>query len=170
MKRLHLVGLTAVLLSLGACNKKPEMSSINPINWEKRQVELSASDSLEYGSSYLSVYSEVYSLHQKRTHNLTVMVSIRNINKKDPVYIRRADYFNTEGKLIRTYFAKPVLIAPLETIEIVIDETDDEGGTGGNFLFDWAIDPAIHEPFFEAVMISTVGQQGLSFTTRGVKI
>ena len=55
----------------------------------------------------------------------------------------------------------------METVEIVIDESDKEGGTGANFLFNWSIKPNSTEPFFESVMLSTSGQQGISFTTQG---
>ena len=58
----------------------------------------------------------------------------------------------------------------METVEIIIEEQDIEGGSGANFVFDWAIKNAKNPPLFEAVMISTYGQQGLSFTTRGVQI
>jgi len=58
----------------------------------------------------------------------------------------------------------------METAEIIIDERDKTGGTGANFLFDWNKNPDINSPIFEAVMISTYGQQGLSFTTQGVEV
>ena len=101
---------------------------------------------------------------------LTATISIRNVNKADTVYINKAEYYNTKGNSIRTYFDKPIFIAPMETVEIVIDERDQEGGTGANFLFDWTIKPNSNDPIFEAIMISTSGQQGLSFTTQGKKI
>ncbi|PHN06537.1 DUF3124 domain-containing protein [Flavilitoribacter nigricans] len=157
-----------VFLLLG-CEEEKKISSIDPVNWQKRSISLPASDSLTRGSSYLSVYSEIYSVTEERTHNLTVTVSIRNVSSTDSVFILRSDYYDTHGELIRTYFDHPVFVAPLETIEIVIDEGDEVGGTGGNFIFEWATKPDIHEPFFEAVMISTSGQQGISFTTRGIR-
>ena len=58
----------------------------------------------------------------------------------------------------------------METAEIVIDEIDKEGGTGANFLFEWKVTKNTNEPFFEGIMISTSGQQGLSFTTQGRRI
>lgn len=158
-----------ILLILWSCTPKSEISSLDPVNWEKRSVQINDSDSLVEGSTYLSVYSQIYQRTEKHLYDLTVTVSIRNISSIDSIYIFRADYFNTEGNLIRTYFEKPVFVKPLETIEIVIDETDTHGGTGANFIFDWATPQGIHEPLFEAVMISTTGQQGLSFTTQGVK-
>jgi hypothetical protein len=97
-------------------------------------------------------------------------VSLRNISPNDSIYILKADYFNNKGDLIKEYLNEPIYLKPLETIDIVIDEANTEGGTGGNFVFNWAIRNKHHEPLFEAVMISTSGQQGLSFVTRGLKI
>jgi len=58
----------------------------------------------------------------------------------------------------------------MQTIEIVIDEKDKTGGTGANFAFDWLMTKNTNAPYFEGVMITTYGQQGLSFTTQGVLI
>ena len=153
-----------------ACADEKEISSVNPVNWEKRTVGFPLSDSLQQGTTYLSVYSQIYSQTEHRTHDLTATVSMRNISRSDTIYIEKAEYFDTKGKSIRTYFNQPIFISPLETVEIVIDEKDQEGGTGANFLFDWKIHPASSEPFFECIMISTSGQQGLSFATQGKRI
>ena len=88
----------------------------------------------------------------------------------DSVYILNADYYNTRGDNIRKYLKIPIYLKPLETAEIIIAEQDIEGGSGANFVFDWAIKNVKNPPLFEAVMISTSGQQGLSFSTRGVRI
>ena len=159
-----------LILIFQSCKEKVEISSINPINWEKRTIGLDLTDSLTKGTTYLSVYSQIYSQTEHKTHDLTSTVSIRNVNRADTIYIKKAEYFNTSGNSIRTYFNKPIFIAPMETVEIIIDERDQEGGTGANFLFDWAIKPNSGDPFFEAIMISTSGQQGLSFTTQGKRI
>ncbi|MGB3851858.1 MAG: DUF3124 domain-containing protein [Tunicatimonas sp.] len=162
--------LVALLTAL-SCTSPPneEDGIIGPVDWERRKVQLTAPDSLVRESSYLSVYSEIYQRSDQLTYNLTTTVSIRNISATDSVFILHADYYNTQGDRLRTYVDDPVYLRPLETIEIVIDESDQTGGTGANFIFEWATRPRGHEPLFEAVMISTNGQQGLSFTTRGVK-
>lgn len=169
MKKLLLIFLSVLVLS---CTEKApkEVSSVDPVNWSNRKASLSASDSLVQGISYLSVYSEIYSETEHRTHNLTSTISMRNTNLRDPIYISKAEYFDTKGSAIRTYFDFPIYIKPMETVEIVIDEKDQSGGTGANFLFHWAIKPTSNEPYFEGVMISTSGQQGLSFTTQGKRI
>jgi len=166
----NFIKLLSVCFVFIACNNKAEVSSINPINWNKRTISLPTTDTLINGKTYLSVYSEIYGLTEHRTQNLTATVSIRNINPNDTIYINKAEYFNTHGDPIRTYFNKTVFIKPLETIEIIIDERDKEGGSGANFVFDWSASKGIHDPFFEAVMISTSSQQGISFTTQGIKI
>lgn len=143
---------------------------MHPTNWKHRTVTHSLNDSLEQGKTYLSVYSEIYSETEHRVHSLTATVSLRNINTHDTVYIDKATYFNTHGEAIRTYFNKTIFIAPMETVEIVIDEHDKAGGTGANFLFNWSIKPQSNAPYFESVMISTSGQQGISFTTQGKTI
>src|SRR5690606_4510589 len=165
MKNLFLILL---VISLFSCENKKEMSSINPVNWTKRAIQINPNDSLIYGETYLSIYSQIYSYTEHLTHDLTSTVSLRNTNKKDTIYVISAEYFDTHGKLIRTYFNNPIFIAPMETVAIVIDEIDKEGGTGANFIFDWAIKPDCTEPIFEGIQLSTAGR--ISFTTQGVRL
>ena len=154
---------------LNSCQTEQKKEAITRLNQMHREVEHSLSDSLLRGTSYLSVYSQIYNETEHKTYNLTATVSIRNVNRKDTIYIDNAEYFNTEGNSIRNYLDKTVYVAPMETIQIVIHEKDQEGGTGANFLFDWRAKPLSNEPLFEAVMITTYGQ-GLSFTTQGKRI
>lgn len=140
------------------------------VDWTKRVADLEGMDTLVSGETYLSIYSQIYSSKEKRTHDLTATVSARNTNNLDSVYIEKVEYYNTAGKLIKTFIEEPVYIAPMETIEIVLSEDNLKGGTGANFLFYWKKKKRTPEPFFEAVMISTSGQQGISFTTQGRRI
>lgn len=166
--RLYIVFLIGSLLF--CCEREKEISSINPVKWSNRIASQSQLDSLEIHATYLSIYSQIYSLSEHKTHNLTVTVSMRNTNMEDSVFIRSAQYYDTNGKLIRSYFEKPIYLKPMETVEIVIDEIDQEGGTGANFLFQWSSRENNNDPFFEGVMISTTSQQGLSFSTQGIKL
>lgn len=162
--------LSFVTITLFGCMEEKEISSINPENWSKRKITLNTKDSLEYGKSYLSIYSQIYSSSEHKTHNLTAMVSLRNTSDIDTIYILKAEYFDTHGTSLRSYFNHPIYLAPLETTEIIIDEMDIEGGTGSNFIFEWNAPKDCPEPLFEGVMNSTVGQQGLSFTTQSRRI
>lgn len=165
----QILSLLCVMVLVSSCEDQNGTSEPHQENFQKRTVDLTSKPMLEVGKSYLSVYSQIYSHSEHKTHNLTVTASIRNINFKDTIYITKAEYFDTHANPIHTYFSKPVYIAPLETIEIVIDENDLKGGTGANFIFDWKIKPNSTEPFFEGVMISTYSK-GLSFTTQGKRI
>ena len=159
-----------IIIMLFSCNKKKDLDSINPENWSKRTVNLASKDSLEYGKSYLSIYSQIYSMTEHRTHNLTSMISLRNTSESDTIYLLRAEYFDTHGKSVRKYFNSPIFLAPMETTEIIINESDVSGGTGSNFIIEWKVPKNCSEPLFEGVMTSTMGQQGLSFTTLAKKI
>ncbi len=163
-----LIILLIVVSSL-SCKEQNKTSSINLENWSKRMIDIGQKDSLEYGKSYLSIYSQIYSLSEHKTHNLTAMISLRNTSDVDTIYILNAQYYDTHGASVRKYFDRPIFLAPLETSEIIINETDVSGGTGSNFIFEWKIPKDCSEPLFEAIMNSTMGQQGLSFTTQAVR-
>lgn len=159
-----------LVIAFISCGKNNSKKSITSENWNTRIATLNAADSLEFGKSYLSVYSQIYSNTEHTTHNLTAMVSLRNVSDVDTIYILNTKYFDTHGKLVKTYFDKPIFLSPLETVEIIIDEKNIAGGTGSNFLFEWKIPKNTPEPLFEAVMNSTMSQQGLSFTTQARRI
>ncbi|MCH3882598.1 DUF3124 domain-containing protein [Tenacibaculum aquimarinum] len=162
--------LILVLFLAVSCTDKKEISSINPENWLKRKIDISKNDSLEYGKSYLSIYSQIYSISEHKRHNLTATASLRNTSDTDTIYLLKAKYYDTHGAVLRTYFDFPIYLAPMETTEIIIDESDVEGGTGSNFIFEWKIPKGASEPLFEGIMNSTMGQQGLSFTTHAKRI
>lgn len=168
MKKINYIFL--LLFIICSCDSDKNEEHDITVNWNKREAPISVLDSLESGQSYLSIYSQIYSLSQHKTYNLTAMVSLRNTSIKDTIYLLKADYYDTHGVLLKTYITNPIYLAPLETIEIVINESDVSGGTGSNFLFDWNIPVHCSEPIFEGVMSSTLGQQGLSFTTQAKRI
>lgn len=167
----QLVRTLWIVLLFTSCHKnKVTHMPHRPLNWENRAVSLSEVDSLTHGKTYLPVYSHIYHIHEDRTFDLTITISIRNVSRIDSVYILSAEYFNTQGDKIREYLQHPIYVKPMETIEIIIGEEDREGGSGANFVFDWALRNDKNPPLFEAVMISTYGQQGLSYVTRGVRM
>jgi hypothetical protein len=139
-------------------------------DWSQKITEIPVSDSLVTGSTYLPVYSQVYSKTEKQTFDLTVMVSLRNMNPETDIFLTKINYYDSGGQLIRNYLKAPVALAPMETTEIVITENDNSGSTGGNFIFDWQIKVDKDPPLFQAVMTSTKGQQGLSYITNGVHL
>ena len=164
----RLISLLCIAALAASCTEQIADRLIPTVNWAQREVPVP--DSLESGTTYLSIYSQIYSEKEKRTHDLTVTVSIRNTDHDQRIYLTGASLYDSKGEKIKNYLSSPAYIDPMETVEIIIDEKDKSGGTGGNFLFHWQKEASANAPLFEAVMISTVGQQGLSFTTTGVDL
>lgn len=153
-----------------SCQRETAKYPALQADWQNRLTESNRFPDKATQMTYLPVYSHIYHMREHRTYDLTITVSIRNISLSDTVFLNQADYYNTVGKKIREYIKKPVYVLPMETIEIVIEDRDIEGGSGANFVFEWAMENSKNPPLFEAVMISTYGDQGLSFTTRGVPV
>jgi hypothetical protein len=165
--------LIALLILICCSNCAPDKLIQDPIptfDWSNKVTEISDADSLRHGTSYLSVYSQIYSYTEHISLDLTATVSIRNTSETDSIYLKKANYYDTAGNPIQSYLEAPIALKAMETLEIVIAEVDKKGGTGANFMFEWATKPNVSEPIFEAVMISTYGQQGLSFMTHGKRV
>lgn len=165
--RFFLIFLSLFFIIL-SCEEPRKLSSTNPELWEKRTVSTVIPDSLRSGKTFLSVYSQIYARNSEEVFDLASTISLHNPNLKDKIYIEKAIYYNTHGEPIRSYFEKPIFISPMETVQIIIDGIDNEGGTGANFIFDWKT--YNNAPIFEAIMITTYGQQGISFVTEGKNI
>ena len=166
----HFLKMLFVLIVLVSCGDEAKKESAPTTNWENKKAKIWDFSEFHKGKTYLPLYSHIYHIGEERTFDLTATVSIRNVSTSDTAYILKVDYYNTVGKKIRQYLKEPVYLKPMETIEIIIDENDSEGGSGANFMFEWAVKNEKNPPLFEAVMISTYGQQGLSFTTRGEEV
>jgi hypothetical protein len=158
------------VLLLFSCETEVKKEKIDPVNWSVRAATIDEEDSLVYGKSYLSIYSQIYSVSAHKKQNLAAMVSLRNTSDLDTIFILSSNYYDTKGKLVKNYFDSPIYLAPLETVEILINEVDVSGGTGANFIFEWKLPQNGSEPLFEAIMTSTKGQQGISFTTQSIRI
>lgn len=152
-----------------ACKEKEMKNNYHVPDWSARKATLSNKDSLAFHKTYLPVYAQIYHISHETKVNLAATISIRNTDTEKKLFLKSINYFNTEGKLIRKYITEAVELKPCETIEIVIGANDNDGGTGANFIFEWASQDA-SKPLFESVMITTAGQQGIAFTCRGVDI
>jgi len=119
---------------------------------------------------YVPAYSHIYSGNRETPFLLTVTLSIRNIDPKHQIKIIVVDYYETQGKLLKKYVEKPVILNPLESLRYVIPERDKAGGSGANFIVEWKSDKFVNPPIVESIMIGTQSQQGISFTSRGQTI
>lgn len=162
--------IVILFIILSSCHQEKKEPVVKVVNWDNRTTLINT-DQLQYkGSTYLSVYSDIYDMTDQTKHLLTATVSMRNTSLTDSLFILKADYYNTRGQLIRSYVKKPIYLVPMETLEIVINRKDTTGGSGANFIFDWRMHNESSEPLFESVMIWTTGTQGISFLSKGVRL
>lgn len=120
---------------------------------------------------YVPAYSSIFHGDLNWELNLTVTLSIHNIDLKNNITIDSVVYYNTEGKVIHSYIGnEKVILNPLGTYNIGIRESDNRGGVGANFIVKWHSKSKVNRPVIETIMIGTKGQQGISFTSRGVTV
>ena len=115
---------------------------------------------------YVPVYSHIY--HDGgRPYLLETTLSIRNVDPNGPVYVSRADYYDTDGELSKEMIDRLVKLKPLQTIEFLVERHDASGGSGANFIVEWhAADPSVHAPLIEAVMVGRSGTNAISFVRK----
>lgn len=119
---------------------------------------------------YVPAYSHTAIGTLNRVFQLSVTLNIHNIDPIRPIVISEVNYYSTTGKLIKKYLDESVRVGPLETIEFIIREKDNPGGSGDNFLVRWHAKTPSNPPLVETIMISTASGQGLSLTSRGVVV
>lgn len=168
--KIHLLFFIFTFIVISCVDTNPNKKIETEIQNENLVDIEDVNSTYPYGDEiYVPIYSSIYSKNRDTQLLLTATLSIRNTSKKDSLFINTIDYYNTEGALVRNYIKAPIFLKPLETIDYVIDEDDDEGGSGANFLIDWGANHTI-KPVFQAVMIGMIGQHAISFTTEGTSI
>lgn len=171
MEKIYKVLIFLFFLSLFSCVEKNPNSEAEEI-LDNRQISENKTDVVTgkiKQTVYVPIYSEIYNRTKDTKVLLTATLSIRNTSETDTLFLGRVDYFNTEGELVRGYLDQSIYLKPLETIDYVIEEKDDLGGAGANFLIDWYATKPI-KPLFQAVMMGAVSNQAFSFTTEGVEV
>jgi hypothetical protein len=119
------------------------------------------------GGFYVPVYSSVSMSQGKLRADFSVTLSIHNASETRPLVLRRIAYFDTGGKIVESYLKAPVALKPFATIEVFVPTTDVRGGTGANFVVDWAATAEIAEPVVEALMVGGLGSGHYAFITQG---
>jgi len=123
-------------------------------------VELSSGETV-----YVSIYSNIYSGPKEIRHELAAILSIRNTDPHNFITITKADYYDTNGKMIESYVTKPIKLNPLESTYFYLKEYDKRGGPGANFIVKWQSEKKVNHPIIEGVMVSS--QKGISFICPG---
>jgi hypothetical protein len=119
----------------------------------------------------LPIYSHLYhgDIHAKTGKPsetlVSTHVSIRNTDPAMGMKVTSARYYNTDGKLLREFLAKPQAIPPLGTFELYVPRTDSSGGSGANFIIEWSADKPINPPLVEALHADIREARTLLFVT-----
>jgi hypothetical protein len=119
------------------------------------------------GAFYVPVYSSVSMSQGKLRADFSVTLSIHNASETRTLVLRRIAYFDTSGKAVESYLKTPIALKPFSTVEVFVPTTDIRGGTGANFVVDWAATGEIAEPVIEALMVGGIGSGHYAFTTQG---
>ena len=120
---------------------------------------------------YLPIYSHLYHGDvNPRTGKpsetlVSTHVSIRNTDPALSVTIVSARYYNTDGKLLREFLAKPQAIPPLGTFELYVPRSDSSGGSGANFMIDWTAEKPANPLLVEALHADIREARTLLFVT-----
>ena len=116
-----------------------------------------------YETVYAPVYSDIYHLDGTKRFQLTTTISIRNTSLTNSADVLSATYHDSYGKTLKEYAKAAIMLYPLESIEFVVEEFDNMGGAGANFIVEWAASQYNNQLMIQSIMIGTYDKQGISF-------
>jgi hypothetical protein len=159
----------AALIAAGGCDRPIDPKSYGSAAARLKPVKAAHLEQMRLKTVYVPVYSSISWGIDVKQHMayLAATVSIRNVSKHRPLIVRSVRYYDSAGELVREYLSVPSELAPLATVEFVVQQKDTAGGPGANFLIDWAGNPGMNDPIIEAVMVGQSGNAGMSFTSSG---
>ena len=116
---------------------------------------------------YVPIYSSIFYDDGRRTLELAATLSIHNVDPKESITFTRADYYNTDGKLIKKYLREADGLEAFADREPGVEKSNVAGGTGANFLVEWEASHEVNSPLVEAVMVNASSNLGIAFTSTG---
>jgi len=119
---------------------------------------------------YVPIYSDIYLDQQNQNLLLSATLSIRNTSYEDSLFVSKIDYFNTAGTLVRSYIENSISLPPMATVNYVIEQNDNTGGHGANFIVGLSARNKDVKPLIQAVMIGQNVNKSFAFSTDGYSI
>lgn len=116
---------------------------------------------------YVSVYSNLFIGSVKEKFLLSALLSVRNTDPNYGITIMKVDYYDTDGRKIRSYIHQPVQLKPLASKFYFVEPQDVKGGEGANFLVTWQAAQNVNQPIVESVMLNVYNRQGVVFRCPG---
>ena len=114
---------------------------------------------------YMPVYSNIPHM-EKQNYDLSAFLAVHNTDMKHQIRITKVNFFNTDGRLIKSFISSGQQINPLATMIFTIPK-EDQSGAGSNFLVEWMADQQVNEPLIESIMKDLSGTTGISFLSQG---
>ncbi len=119
-------------------------------------------------SVYVPIYSHIFlGGNVKVSLNLSANIIVRNTDSANSIQITEVVYYDSEGKLIKSYLNSPKNLKPMASTYFLIGTADDRGGWGANFIIKWESVNKATEPLIEAIHSGTSGTRGYIFASRG---
>ncbi|MEF8700543.1 MAG: DUF3124 domain-containing protein [Candidatus Accumulibacter sp. UW20] len=98
---------------------------------------------------------------------MSVLVSVRNTDPRNPIRIVAAPYYNTDGDLVRNSVPKPRVVPPFGTFELFVELRENAGGSGANYAIRWEADTLVSPPTIEALHSKFQAGYSVAFVSRG---
>jgi len=131
-----------------------------------RPVDAKPENIVEGAVIYVPIYSHIY-LGARSRRSFATTLSVRNTDPNSPIIVTSVRYYDTAGQLVESFLENPHSLAPLASADFFVDQRDDRGGAGANFIVEWASEKTVSKPIVEAVMAGISGTQGLSLVRSG---
>ena len=119
---------------------------------------------------YVPVYSHIIIGERERgsvNFDLSINLSIRNTDPKNPITIISADYYDSNGEVVKKFVTKPMTIKPMASTYYFIAQSDKSGGWGANYIVKWKSEKKVNEPIIESVTYGSRGNHSISFVSQG---
>ncbi len=165
--RVWFIFILIICFSLNACGDhksgtfevKPE-----PFNPETLSIPDQGGKKVRGQVLYMPVYSNIPTA--KNEYDISAFLAVHNTDFKYPIRIRKIDFFDTDGKIVRNFITAERQLDPVATKIFTIPK-EDQSGTGANFLVEWVADQPVNEPLIESIMTDLSGTKGMAFISSG---
>ena len=120
---------------------------------------------------FVPIYSSIFASGDIRVSlNLSANVIVRNTDSANSIRITEVIYYDSEGKFIKNYLNSQKELKPMASTYFLVEEAEDEGGWGANFIIKWESVNNVTQPLIEAIHSGRRGTGIYSYAIRGLPI
>jgi len=121
---------------------------------------------------YVPIYSPIIVGGGKRKipFELSINLSIRNTDPKNPITIVRVEYYDSHGDHVKDFITERLIVKPMASKYFFISQSDTSGGWGANYIVKWESEKEVNEPIIESITFGARGAHTISFVSRGKAI